>query len=113
MPLPETPPAHVYKILTPTAWQACQGSERLSLGPDDRLFIHLAESDQVEGIASKFFAQEPQVIVVELDPERLPGRLVHEANPGGHTLYYHLYEGYLPFAAVTGFRWLKNLPVSQ
>lgn len=96
------PPAHVYKILTPAAWQQCQGQERLSLGPDDRTFIHLAESEQVERIATKFFKGERRVIVVELDPSLLPGRLVHEANPGGNTLYYHLYDGYIPMRAVTG-----------
>lgn len=108
MPLPETPPPHVYKILTPRAWEACQGRERLSLGPDDKTFIHLAEPEQVKRIAAKFFSQEPRVIVVELDPAKLPGRLVHEANPGGNTLYYHLYEGYLPFSAVTGHQTLAN-----
>lgn len=96
------PPGHVYKILTPAAWQQCQGQERLSLGADDQLFIHLAEPEQVPRIAAKFFKGEPRVIVVELDPGLLPGRLVHEANPGGSTLYYHLYEGYLPMRAVTG-----------
>jgi uncharacterized protein (DUF952 family) len=104
MPLP----AHVYKILTPAAWQSCQGQERLALGADDAGFIHLAEPDQVGRIAAKFFAGEPRVIVVELDPAKLPGRLVHEANPGGATLYYHLYEGYLPFSAVTGVKTVEN-----
>ena len=104
MPLP----AHVYKILTPAAWQSCQGQPRLALGADDARFIHLAEPDQVGRIAAKFFSKEPQVIVVELDPAKLPGRLVHEANPGGATLYYHLYDGYLPFSAVTGVKTVNN-----
>ncbi|MBS2039281.1 DUF952 domain-containing protein [bacterium] len=98
------PPAHLYKILTPAAWQQCQGQERLSLGKDDLSFIHLSESDQVARIASKFFKGETRVIVVELNPGLLPGRLVHEANPGGSTLYYHLYDGYLPTRAVTGHK---------
>ncbi|MFN8611209.1 MAG: DUF952 domain-containing protein [Vulcanimicrobiota bacterium] len=96
------PPAHIYKLLTPAAWQHSQGQPRLELGADDTSFIHLAESDQVARIAEKFFKGQSRVIVVELDPARLPGRLVHEANPGGQTLYYHLYDGYLPRRAVTG-----------
>jgi uncharacterized protein (DUF952 family) len=94
----------LYKILSLPAWQACQGQDRVSLGRDDAHFIHLAEADQVERIAAKFFADQSELVIVELDPQKLPGRLVHEANPGGETLYYHLYDGFLPFQAVTGFR---------
>jgi len=101
---PECPPAHLYKILTPNTWQACQGQDRLSLGPDDTSFIHLAEEDQVPRIAKKFFQEHSRLIIVELDPAGLPGRLIKEANPGGTVCYYHLYDGYLPFSAVSNHR---------
>lgn len=102
-----TPP-HLYKILSLTAWTASQGQERLALGPDDARFIHLAEAHQIERIARKFFSGEPEVVVVELDPTQFVGRLVLEANPGGSQRYYHLYEGYIPQAAVVSHRVLKN-----
>lgn len=106
--VPEGTPPHLYKILTPEAWQRCQNKDRLSLGPDDTTFIHLAEQDQVPRIAKKFFPDQPQLMIVELDPKRLPGRLVKEANPGGTIRYYHLYDGYLPFSAVSNHQVLQQ-----
>lgn len=97
-------PEYLYKLLSPAAWQQSQGSDRLVLGPDDTVFIHLAEAEQVDRIAKKFFSEHAQVVVIQLKTDDLPGRLVKEANPGGTTKYYHLYDGYLPFEAVVSHR---------
>ena len=98
----------VYKILTLGEWEGCQGKDRLPLGKDDKNFIHLAEAHQVEPIARKFFPHDQRLVIVELDPAQLPVRLVHESNPGGTALFYHLYQGYLPFSAVRSHRTLDN-----
>lgn len=63
-------------------------------------FIHLATEDQVEKIASKFFANPSEVVVLRLNVKELPGRLVYESNPGGSNKYYHLYESSILFKAI-------------
>lgn len=101
-------PKYLYKILSSAAWQESQGSDRLKLGPDDTAFIHLAEEHQVTRIAKKFFSKHAQVVVIQIRPDDLPGRLVKEANPGGTIKYFHLYDGYVPFTSVESHRVHEN-----
>ncbi|MCH9612390.1 MAG: hypothetical protein S4CHLAM102_08800 [Chlamydiia bacterium] len=93
------PPKYLYKILSLEAWEKSQKQPNLILPPMDDAFIHLAKEDQVHAILSKFWTNQPH-IVLKLRTESLPGRLVYETNPGGTTKYYHLYEGHLPLTAV-------------
>lgn len=94
------PPEFLYKVVSRQAWEDSQDSEAVVLTEFDREFIHLATVDQLERIITKYFADEPQYVVLKLDTGKLPGRLVYESNPGGATKYYHLYDGTLPLAAV-------------
>jgi uncharacterized protein (DUF952 family) len=94
------PPPFLYKILSVSNWQASQGKTALQLSQDDAQFIHLAMESQVERIAQKYWADAPRYVVLKLETSKLQGRLVLEANPGGETKYYHLYQGSIPLKAV-------------
>lgn len=94
------PPPFLYKILSVENWQASQGKESLQLSQDDSQFIHLSTKSQVDRIAQKYWADAPQYVVLKLDTTQLQGRLALEANPGGTTKYYHLYQGSIPTKAV-------------
>lgn len=98
----EPPPDHLYKIVSILNWEASQGKKEVVLSSDDEPFIHLATKEQLERIAEKFWSHVPEYLILTLETDRLEGTLVYEANPGGTTKYYHLYNGVIPMEAVTG-----------
>lgn len=106
-------PQYLYKVISKKDWDDSQGEQSLQLTPIDKEFIHLAEDGDVQRIINKFFADEPVVVVVKLDPAKFKGRLVKERNPGGTTEYFHLYEGSIPMEAVVDARITSNLPKSK
>lgn len=93
-------PPFLYKIVSADMWKKSRKLKNLILSEMDRDFIHLATHDQFSRIAEKFFKDVKEYVVLKLNTHELKGRLVLEANPGGTTKYYHLYEGRIPLAAV-------------
>lgn len=98
----------LYKIMPYELWQQSQGKESLELSAMDAEFIHLSTEAQVEKTAAKFFAHVPSYVVVKVDVSKLKGDLVYEANPGGTTKYYHLYNGAIPRSAVVEYKIVTN-----
>ena len=93
-------PKHLYKILSLDDWAKSQGRETLHLAIMDKSFIHMATKEQLEAIIKKYWSDFPQFMVLKLDSTKLTGKLILEANPGGKTQYYHLYDGAIPLSAV-------------
>jgi len=62
-------------------------------------FIHCSDHYQVEETANRFYAQVPDLIVLEIDPDKLKAELVYENLEGGAMLFPHLY-GFLNLDAV-------------
>jgi uncharacterized protein (DUF952 family) len=105
-------PEHLYKVVSPEEWQESQLQNEIVSSPADEAFIHLAKEDQVAHVVQKFWDKR-ECIILTLSSEKLVGRLVYEPNPGGSTLYYHLYEGYIPLDAVVDItlaNFKPNLP---
>lgn len=92
-------PKYLYKIVSPEEWQKSKNQRVVETSSLDENFIHLATEEQLPQIAQKFWKNKDYVIL-KLDTKKLVGSLVYEANPGGKTLYYHLYEGTIPFDSV-------------
>ncbi len=90
----------LYKVLHLGEWRKSQNSEKVLLSPFDDAFIHLATEEQLNRIITKFFADDREVVILKLDPNKLQGNLVYESNPGGSTKYYHLYNGSIPLNAI-------------
>ncbi len=93
-------PDSLYKILSIANWESSQYKESLVLDSDDDLFIHFSTENQLSRILTKYW-QDRDYVVLKIDPKKLLGQLVFEANPGGENKYYHLYNGYIPTQAVT------------
>lgn len=100
-------PKYLYRIVSPQEWQKSQERKVLETSSLDEDFIHLATKEQLPHIAQKFWNNKDYVILT-LDTKKLIGRLVHEANPGGTTLYYHLYEGNIPLDAIVNASMVHN-----
>lgn len=88
-------PPFLYKILSLENWESSDG-QILLLPKEDQLFIHFSTEEQLEGIVTKYWSQVNHYVILKIDSSQLPGKMVLEANPGGSTLYYHLYEGSIP-----------------
>lgn len=92
-------PEYLYRIVSPEQWQESLLQNHVVNSSQDKDFIHLATKEQLPKIAQKFWNNKNH-ITLKLASKKLIGRLVYEANPGGTTLYYHLYEGSIPLEAV-------------
>ena len=93
-------PKYLYKILSERHWQATQARKAFILSADDHDFIHFSTKDQLERIQAKYWANVERYAVLTIDSSLLEGNLKYEANPGGSTQYYHLYNGFIPYEAV-------------
>lgn len=92
-------PEYLYRIVSPEQWQESLHQNQVVNSSVDKDFIHLATEEQLARIAQKFWNNKDHIIL-KLASKKLTGRLVYEANPGGATLYYHLYDGKVPLDAV-------------
>jgi len=105
-------PQYLYKILSYRNWQATENRRVVSLSGDDKEFIHLSTEEQLGRILEKYWADVAQYVVLKLDVSKLRGRLQYEANPGGSTRYYHLYDGFIPFQAIREARLTLREPLA-
>ncbi|MDF2550059.1 MAG: glutathione S-transferase [Chlamydiales bacterium] len=99
--LPEPP--FLFKIISLDDWDKSKASQDVVLSAADSDFIHLSTEEQLPAILRKYWADRPHV-VLKLDTRQLQGDLKLEANPGGSTRYYHLYQGNIPVDAVIEYK---------
>ncbi|GAA4258698.1 DUF952 domain-containing protein [Dactylosporangium darangshiense] len=90
----------IYKILLPAQWDAFQAAGVFEGSPLDLAdgYVHLSTGEQVSGTAARYFAGEPDLVVLAVDAEALGERLRWEESPRGGT-FPHLYAP-LPMSAV-------------
>jgi uncharacterized protein (DUF952 family) len=92
----------IFKILSESQWQAMQASGMFTGSPVDLAdgYIHISTDAQVRETVAKHFAGQTDLVLLAIDPVRLPdiNRLRWEPSRGG-ALFPHLY-GPLPRAAV-------------
>jgi uncharacterized protein (DUF952 family) len=69
-------------------------------------FVHCSYAQQVAATAERFFRGQKNLLLLEIDPDRLPCRVVAENLDGGVELFPHVY-GRLPMSAVLAIRELR------
>ncbi len=91
----------VYKLFRQLEWHAAMRSGIFAGSADDRRdgFIHLSAPDQVRGTFEKYFAAEPETVLVGFAAESLGPALKWEPSRGG-VLFPHFY-GVLDMSAAT------------
>jgi len=95
----------VYHYTTAVDWQRslATGEHRISgrgMTLQDQGFIHFCYAAQRSGVWQRFWTDETApVLLLTVDPSRLPTPIVEENTSGGSELFPHLY-GALPTAAV-------------
>ncbi|MEV8512735.1 DUF952 domain-containing protein [Dactylosporangium sp. NPDC051484] len=93
----------IYKILLPAEWSAFEAAGVSGVfegSPLDRAdgFVHLSGGDQVAGTVERYFADQPELVILAVDPQPLGEALRWERSPSGG-VYPHLYAP-LPRSAV-------------
>ena len=66
-------------------------------------FIHCSYAHQVAATASRIFRGRRNLVLLQIDPEKVGCRIVEENLEGGNELYPHIY-GHLPMSAVEHIR---------
>ena len=94
----------ILKIFRRPEWDAFRAAGETAGAPVDLTdgFIHFSTPAQVAETAARHFAQESDLVLVAVDPDRLGAALKWEPAAGSSRpgLFPHLY-GQLPLAAVT------------
>jgi uncharacterized protein (DUF952 family) len=92
----------IYKILPRADWDAAEAAGRFEGSAVDLAdgFIHLSGADQAQDTAAKWFAGQPDLILLGVEAEGLGEALKWEASRGG-ALFPHLYRPLLPSEVAT------------
>lgn len=98
----------LFHIARLTDWEQARrdGAYRVStLGKrlDAEGFIHLSFAHQVKPVADRFYPGMADLVLLELDPERLGAPVAVEPSGEGPEKFPHLY-GEIPLGAVVGVR---------
>jgi len=90
----------IYKICARDEWQQAVARGRFEGSAVDRAdgFIHFSTAEQVRETAAKHFAGQADLVLVEIDPSRLPQEALRWEPSRGGALFPHLYAP-LPTAA--------------
>ena len=90
----------IYKILRPPEWAEFESSGTFEGSLDDRRdgFIHCSSRSQVAATSLRFFADQPELIVVTLQADALEGAVKWERASTGE-LFPHVYAA-LPMHVV-------------
>jgi uncharacterized protein (DUF952 family) len=83
----------IYKILTSPEWEAARQAGRFEGSTVDLAdgFIHFSAAHQVQETARRYFRDQSDLVVLEVDANSLGPELVWEPSRGGD-LFPHLYE---------------------
>lgn len=99
----------VYKLVSPEALARARESGVVAPAEIDRKdgYIHLSTAAQALETARLHFSDAPQLLALEIDPERVEGEIRYELAPKRREAFPHLY-GVLPLRAVVRVRPLRR-----
>mgnify|MGYP001161685921 FL=1 len=110
----------IYHITTQTEWQQAQkNGEYIPKAFSSDGFIHCSDHYQIEDTANRFYTSTPDLIVLEIDPDKLVAPLVYENLEGGEMTFPHVYGHLNLDAVVSAFEFERTsagklgLPESQ
>ncbi len=98
----------IFHVTTPDAWAAAQraGSYTTStrgVSLEQEGYIHCSEAHQVEGVRTRYFADLDDLVLLEIETDRLTSPWRTEQLEGTDEAYPHVY-GPVDLAAVVDVR---------
>ena len=99
--------ARIYKVLTLDQWADFEAKDVFSGSPVDVAdgYIHLSCASELKATLDKWYADQPIVVLLQIEAEAIETELKYEVSRGG-VAFPHLYAD-LPLSAV-GTVWLVS-----
>jgi uncharacterized protein (DUF952 family) len=99
---------HLFHLVHPAEWVAAasSGSYRPA-SLDSEGFVHFSYAEQVAGSANRHYDDAVELVVVEVDPDRLDAPLRVEDSYGTGTAFPHVY-GPIPVSAAVAMHPLRR-----
>ena len=102
---------HIFHISEKIQWEAAKGAFEYhgdTLVKDG--FIHCCSFEQLEGVLEKWFAGKHDLVLVEIDPDKIISSIKFENLEGGEELFPHIY-GPINLAAVISEKEIESKEV--
>jgi uncharacterized protein (DUF952 family) len=96
----------IYHLVAPSVWQQAPDQDYRADSLVSEGFIHCSRAHQVAGAANRFYADQPALLVLTIDPQRLQAPLRYEPAASGE-LFPHIH-GPLNRTAVLGVQALAR-----
>ena len=72
----------IYHITTQANWKENQNAGFYKpTSFDQEGFIHCSDSFQIEGTANRYYLDAPDLIVLEIDPDKSASKVIYEKSP--------------------------------
>lgn len=80
---------NVFHIVRPIDWPP-ESDEYVHESLASEGFIHCSYEEQLPGVIERYYADDEQLVIVEIDPSQLTSTMKVEPSTGGE-LYPHIY----------------------
>ena len=80
----------IYHIVLPEVWAKFDTGWYVHSSLATEGFIHCSFEHQLEGVIGRYYANEPEVVVLEIESDRLMSRMIKEPSTNSE-IYPHVY----------------------
>lgn len=80
----------IYHIVLPEDWAAFDTDLYFARSLETEGFIHCSFADQLDAVIKRYYAGVAEVVVLEIETERLMSRVINEPSTANE-IYPHLY----------------------
>ena len=80
----------IYHIVLPDVWAAFDTELYRAASLESEGFIHCSFADQLDGVIERYYSEAEQIVVLEIETEKLMSRVLNEPSTGNE-IYPHIY----------------------
>jgi uncharacterized protein (DUF952 family) len=81
----------IFHIVLPEVWAQFEGRPSFRTPSlETEGFIHCSYEAQLPGVIERYYRNEPELLILHIETEKLRSKLVEEPSTGGET-YPHIY----------------------
>src|SRR6476659_6885402 len=80
----------IFHIVLPDVWADFAGTHYEAESLASEGFIHCSFEDQLDAVLKRYYSGRDEVVILEIDPDKLDSKLVVEPSTGGEN-YPHVY----------------------
>ena len=81
----------IYHIVLPEKWETVKHNSSYAADSlETEGFIHCSYDHQLDAVIGRYYANEPELVVLTIDPAKLTSELFSEPSTGGEE-YPHIY----------------------